>query len=282
LTTEGKKLAQMALENNRKADALGEEIREINDKTRDEMHRIQYDVYQPKIRALEKESQEAVQQVEDTGNKAAAVKQVEIVELMRPVQEVKRILDFLRLDTKEDLNILDSEITYPDRQLHYYRENLGLIYTDKYLNIRLFILQNDKPTNKYQLDLVGRCLFPEGLLKLPHDYGISGTPYHASPQQILREAPRVQDLRDWWAAHGLSKLEWLNEYLKVKEEYEHILKTYKLEDFGDFVTQLCPKCMYFHTIFDNYARYRNEVIKCPRCETPMLDKQPAKDGVNAK
>jgi hypothetical protein len=276
------KLAKLAFENNRKAEVLRTDIYQLRDKTRDEMHRIQYDVYRPKIEALEKESRDAVDQVKAAGDKVETVKEAQIKLLMIEVHHVERILDFLRLDTSQDLNILNTEIKYPDRQLHYYRENLGLIYTDKYLNVRLFVLQNDKPTNKYQLVIIGKCLFHEGLLKLPRDYGITGAPWHSSPQQILREAPDVRDLRDWWAAHGLSKLQWLTEYQKVKEEYETILQTYKVEDFGDFLTHLCPKCMYFHTIFESYHRLPNEVIKCPHCDTPMLYKQPTKEKANAK
>jgi len=279
----GKELAQLALENKKQSEALGKDINELRDKTDIETRRLQYDVYQPKIRDIEEECRTEVKKVQDAALALHNLKVEQVKTLMIAVHTVERILEFFRLDTKQDLKTTDEDVKYSDRHQHYYRENLGVVFSDQYLEVRLFILQNDKPTNKYMLVLIGRCLFDNGLgdsplLKLPRDYSINGAAWGACPQQILKEASDVKDLHTWWTAHGFSKVNWLKDYLTVKSEYEHILKTYKVEDFKDFLTWMCPKCDYFNTVFESYYQRDGEVQTCPRCE----DKTPMAKLVTAK
>ena len=275
----GKELAMLAMENRTHVAILENDQHVLQEKTDIELRRLQYDVFQPKVRALEEELEKQLDEVKNAAVKVHNVKVEQIKTLMVAVKTVERILEFFRLDTKQDLKTSDDLVKYPERYQHYYRENLGVVFSDQYLEVRLFILQNDKPTNKYQLVLVGKCLFDNGLgerplLKLPCDYGITGAEWASAPQQILKEASSVKELHSWWLAHGFSKVSWLKEYLTVKGEYEYNLKNYKVADFQDFITWQCPTCNYFRTIFEYPSRIQDGVELCPRDKGAMVNRQP--------
>lgn len=268
----GKELAQLARQNRKKVTILQGEIEAINTSTRDEVYHIQYNVFQPQIRELEQKCRDEMAKVANAGEALQGQKREEVKSLMEPVKQVERILEFLRIDTTQDLNITDEEIKPPERYRERYRENLGVVFNDPYLKIRLFILENDKPKNKYILVLIGKCLFDNGmgdrqLLKLPRDYGIDGAPWGSSPQHILKEAASVEDLKTWWHTNGFKKVTWLPDYLKVKAEYDHVKKTYRLDDFNDFLTFTCPACGNFYTVFDNYHQDSEAPLTCHRCSS---------------
>jgi hypothetical protein len=275
----GKDLAKLALENKTKAEQIYKDVQAIRSETETESRRLQYDVYRPKVQALEEECRTAIANVQAAGKVTEDEINKQAHELMEPVKKVERILEFFRLDTRVPIDITDEGVKISDRYKERYRENLGLVFDDPFLKVRLFVLENDKPKNKYILVLIGRCLFDTGLgdrslLKLPRDYGLSiSEPWGSAPQHILKEAATVKELHTWWTAHGFSKVSWVADYVAVRAEYEHILKTYRVTDFNDFLTWMCPECGYFHTVFESYYQREGEVMTCHRCDkkTPMLE-----------
>lgn len=278
MSAEGRKLAQLASNNDKLATVLTADLIELRDKTDKELRRVQYDVYEEKFRVLRNECDDALKKIETTAQAVADVKVEQVKDLQVPVKKVERILEFFRIDTHQEIKTTDQIVGYYDRHKEYFRENLGVVFSDKYLEVRLFILQNEKPVNKFYMALAGKCLFDNGmadrpLLKLPHDYGIDNAQWGTCPQQILKEAATVDELHKWWKGTGLSKMIWLSVYLKVKAEYEFNLKSYKLEDFQDFISVFCPQCGYFHTTFENWTSRLGEVPTCPRDKTVMVPRE---------
>jgi ribosomal protein S27E len=279
LKENGKELAKLALENRRMVDVMEKELDELRSSTDNEVRRLQYDVYEPKLRAIQDECSKAIEKVKADALAKHNAKVLDVRTIMEPVRKVERILEFFRLDTRKPIDIADEDVKQNDRYKERYRENLGLVFDDPFLKVRLFVMENDKPKNKYILVLIGRCLFDNGLgdrplLKLPRDYGLSiSEPWGSAPQHILKEAATVKELHSYWTAHGFSKVPWVADYVAVRAEYEHILKTYRVTDFEDFLTWKCPKCGYFHTVFENYSSRNGEVMTCYRCpdKTPLLE-----------
>ncbi len=269
----GKELATLALENRKMVDTLDKELDELRTSTDTEVRRLQYDVYQPKIRAIEEECRQEVEKVKADALAKHNAKVLDVRTLMEPVRKVERILEFFRLDTRVPIDITDEDVKISDRYKERYRENLGLVFDDPFLKVRLFVLENDKPKNKYILVLIGRCLFDTGLgerplLKLPRDYGLSiSEPWGSAPQHILKEAATVKELHTYWTAHGFSKVPWVADYVAVRAEYEHILKTYRVTDFEDFLTFTCPACGNFYTVFDHYHQDSEAPLTCHRCSS---------------
>lgn len=284
----GKELAKIALDNRKRAETLDKELDELRTATDNETRRLQYDVYQPKIRTIEDECRKAIDNLKETALTKHNAKVEQVKTLLEPVRKVERILEFFRLDTRKPIDIADEDVKQNDRYKERYRENWGLVFDDPFLKVRAFIMENDKPKNKYIIVLIGRCLFDNGLgdrplLKLPRDYGLSiSEPWGSAPQEILKEAATVKELKAWWTSNGMRKVSWIQDYVAVRAEYEHILKTYRVTDFDDFLTWMCPECGYFQTIFERYHLSPGEVMTCHRCDkkTPMLEVKHGKSNAS--
>ncbi len=232
-----------------------------------ENHRLQYDVYREKIRALEDERDRLMQVFTDVFEKERDKKQKEIDDLYVVVNQVKRIIDFLQVDKTRDLAINDDGVK---ARRDGAKVNLGYIFDDDFLKIKLFIAENDKPKNKYTLLAIGRCLFADHLLKLRREYG---SPIHTgfglNLEVVLREAPSVEELITWQARSVAGKVfsELKGDYEKIKAEYLDVIENYTPHDFKELITDLCG-CGYFYTIFTSLHR-PNGVASCPRCQQNM-------------
>ena len=267
IAVKDKTLLEQVIENQDKADLIQNEIDRCRKNTDAEDHRLQYEVYEPQIRALQDE-RDHIQQANRTDfEEKRALKQKEIEELYLVVKQVKRILSYLHLERPADMAIDDDDITtYRDKQ----KVNLDYIFEDEYLKIKLFIVGNDKPKNKYSLIALGRTLFTEDQLKLTYGYGLSiNTKNRCQLQEVLREGPSVEELLTWLGKPSQSQLltGLQGDYHTVKAEYLDAIEQYQVDDFMELITDLCT-CGNFLTTFDSMA-YRNEVQKCGRCGKEM-------------
>lgn len=264
-------LATQAQQNIARIKVLSSEQDAIREATEKEHRRLKYDVYEPRIREIEGERDRVIEELEEKAQITLDQKKEEIVSLNTTVIQVKRILEYLRLDTTRDLAILADDVKTYDRYEPRYKEDLGYYLDDSYLKIKLFIIQNGKPVNKYALIAVGNCLFPESLLKLNYSYGVD---IHTSNRFALlvtiKDFPSVEQVKGWLSTHK-AKLSYLTgEYESVKKEYQETKANYKTEDFQDFIFAECS-CGYYYTIFekDSYSvRYWDDA-RCPRCNSEL-------------
>jgi len=263
-------IGKQALDNMNYIKVLNEERDTIQEDTTKERRRLLYDVYEPVIREIEHARDIAVDKLKKEEDALVAGKDTEVKELYVVVARVKQILDYLRLDTGKKLTILADDIRV---RVGYYgeapnKEDLGYFLDDTYLKVKLFIVQNNKPVNKYSLVALGKCLFPEYLLTLPYDYGLSlYTNHHYELNITIKDCPTVEQLKEWVNSHK-AKLNLVGEYEKVKEEYQNTLQNYKVADFQDFIMVECPCGKYYYTEFerDYYSLIiRKNELRCPRC-----------------
>jgi len=228
---------------------------------------LEYDVYKPKIRLLEEGRDQATGEVQERFEQDRDQKDKEIEGLQVVINQVKRILDFLMVDTSKDLAIDDDDVNpYKDRA----KENLGYLFDDDYLKIKLYIIENDKPKNKFSLIAIGRCLFGETLLDLHRGYGVPvNTGFGCNIERGIRDMPSVEELKTWQESPsaGNTFFGLKGDYEKVKAEYLDVIAKYTPQDFKELMTDLCG-CGYFYTIFNNIARL-NETVTCPRCGKGM-------------
>ena len=108
-------LGTLVTENMAKVDVLDNERNKIRTDTSKKVSHLKYDIYRERIQKLERECEEKVQEVENQGKQTEDIKTAAIVELNKPVLQLKRILDFLRLDRSKDLTVPDDEISFGDR-----------------------------------------------------------------------------------------------------------------------------------------------------------------------
>ena len=262
-----KTLVEQVLLNQDKAHVIQTEIDRCLKSTEDENYRLRYDLYAPKIRALEDERDHIMQGNTADYEKDRDLKQKEIEELYLVVNQVRRILTFLHLERPADMAINDDDVqTYHEKQ----KVSLGYIYEDDYFRIKLFIVENDKPMNRYSLIALGRTIFTEDQLKLTYGYGLFiNIKKRCQLQEILREGPSVEHLLTWLKKQPESRLisKLKGDYDEVKAAYQETIEQYQVDDFRELLTDLCT-CGNFLTTFDSMA-YRNDVQTCGRCGKEM-------------
>lgn len=258
-------LVQAVLVNRRKLDELDDQRSALTEWERVEFSRITYDVYRPQITALKAKRDQEIEAVQaETKSKQDEISR-QATELMQVHHRVKRILEFLKLDTAQSLDLSDVQ-AYRDR----YLEDLGFIIDDKYLKIKLYIVGNSKPTNKFSLGAGGRCLFSEDMLKL-QSYGLDLTYRNRLSLEVaFKDGPTIAGLKEYLAKHRsrLLAVE-LQKYVEVKAEYEQAVGQYKLDDFAALITDKCPKCGVSLTVFDSWSRNRDGTVTCWKDQTPM-------------
>jgi len=229
-------LVKQYRENKAKIEAIwaeDEKFIEAKDKEISELERA----YRDKKWALEEEERtkvNAMQQEKEEYHEAAR-KQVE--DLHKVIEQVDRILYFLKL--KPDVTWKEEELKAREgKQL----VRLGALYQDEYLDIRLYIVENDRPKNKYTLFAKGKCAFgspsgwePSNILELPRAYDLYLNDYGAGDnvECVFAHLPTIDDVKQYVAKHPNELMrEFLVKYRKVKREYLETLRTYRLEEFA--------------------------------------------------
>ncbi len=242
-------------------------ITQSRDSVQEANNHLQYDLYQPKIKALEDERDQLMHGNMDAHEKERDQKQKEIDSLHVVVKQVKRIMDFLRVETDKDLAINDDDVT---ASMGRTKVNLGYIFDEDFLKIKLFIAENGKPKNKFTLIAVGRCLFRSHLLKLERGYGTGiNTGFGLNLEVAIKDAPSVEELMTWQALPRAGEVFFAlkGDYETIKAEYLDVIENHELHDFKELMTDLC-KCGYFYTIFDSVRR-PDEITLCPGCHGNM-------------
>ncbi len=260
-------LAQQVIDNIRKVEDVDAQDSALRDTANTEVSRLAYDVYRPKIELLEHERDDRIEKVERERDDARDEKQKEKEALQVVVDQARRIIEFLRVDDTRNLAVVDDDVkVYRDRE----KENLGYLFDDAWLGIKLYIVGNAKPKNRLSLVAIGQCLFGDRLLELRSGYAEPlNYRHHASLLASIRDAPSIADHLAWLDDSRRQKLivELTGDYEKVKAEYLDVLAAYERHDFEELMTDQC-ECGYFYTILDNISR-RDESITCPRCQHLM-------------
>ena len=228
--------------------------------------------YRDKINALEKERDDKATTLnQEYGAQTEAI-ETETAQQYEIIKEVERILMFLALKPREivwdDTLITNKGRGWGPEPL---LESLGEIYSDEWLKIRVMLLENRKPVNKYSVCIYGRCMFigrndRETFLKYPHSYGVPGNHTGMQIAEVLKEFPTVASAKAWYEKQKHLFLKpFIEEYLKVKEEYKRIHATYKVGDFAPLLVVRCKACGFFMTR-QGLDYYSFTDGKCPHCD----------------
>lgn len=259
-------LARQYIENEKQIRAIRDERDKIWKETHEEVQRLDYVVYARKIRALQDERDEKIQKLNKKKDEQIAEKDKQIDALHIVIANVDQILNFLRIK-KKDLTIVDTDVhVYNDKHC----ESLGYIFDDDLLKVKLFIMENRKPKNKYSLVAIGRCLFDRELVGLPYSYG---TPCHVTSwhnvEVVIKDLPTTEELYQYLRKRKHFILTCLlGKYEDVKKEYLEVLQTYKPEDFEALMKYRCT-CGFFYTANEISRRSVRDGVTCPRCGSVM-------------
>lgn len=237
---------------------------------RDLRWHIDREVYGDQIDALERKKGQELAALDLAHEKALVGISARVKDLCVPVNRLKRVLEFFRVP-KLDLAV-DPEALRPRRSHGSpYKEDLGLVVDEEFLKIRLFILENEKPVNKYSLVAYGRCLFGDELLRLTRDY--TATCFYESGLMLqverkLKDAPRVAELKAYAEKKKDEIMALKGKYDAVAAEYREIMAGCTLDDFAPVLEWRC-ECGHFWTVFDHASHSPDKAPRCYRCERDM-------------
>lgn len=257
----------------------------INQRT-EEQDKIHKEI-DKKIYELETQDRDQRGKIEETKEKYEKKAEAEIDEQYKAIAKVNRILYFLKVNNNIRNRIKDYHkkewLAFDGKEIKAYKEReikrLGTFYKDDYLKINLFIVENDKPKNKYSLVAVGRCFFgdtdSDRILKLPYHYGVNlntaGNGYSITAT-IRSDTPTIREQQEWLnknkSSNNFSLNGFLQKYKAVKQEYEEVINKYSIDDFKALIKHRCSKCGFFLTErqSDGYSIILREK-KCPNCDT---------------
>jgi len=230
-------------------------------KEKQEEHiRLEFDIYRPRIRAIEREQNEAIATATDNYDDMIAVVDGQIDGQSELVLQANRILEFLKL-TPQDLTMSDDEVK-PGYCAEKYQESLGYLYDGSYLKIKAFIIGNRKPKNKYSLILVGRSLFSKNIIEYPYSYGIDlNCKRNFHLLLVVKDGDSISALQEYYTKRQPSILkETIAKHEEVVAEYEEAKQAYSLEEFAGLVEWKCPQCQNFYSIFDSFS-----ICQTPQC-----------------
>jgi hypothetical protein len=214
-------------------------------------HRIEYNVYRPKIQALEAEMSKAIQNVNTEFINFEANQKEAIFPNLNVIGAVKEIVNLMHIA----FDVTDLSVRVNS---YYYRNGAGdyegrkISYTpidtlvrDQYKNIQVFIVRNKKPINKYTLTIQGISLFHNRLdhiLPERNSY-IQSIDENTNIRQTLKEAPTVEALQKWYDKNkaGLLK-DFLKDFLvahaEIEIQYEEAKVLYKRSEWKALYVEL--------------------------------------------
>ncbi len=261
---------QDVLDNREKIRKLSAEVNKVEDRRDEEVTRLKYDVYQEKIRQLEHECDDKILEVTEKENAVIDGIKESMKEPVSVINQAERILDFLRVDIKRSLDIADDEIVLSRFVNEEYKKSLGYLIDDDYIKIKVFIVGNRKPKNKYTLAVIGRVAFRGTLMSYPYSYGLDIDALNKGFDILtsIKDMADINDLKAYYHRHRDSILaDTITEYVKVKAEYLEVKELYSIEDFKPLFTFTCPECGAFYTIFDNFSS--SYIPDCYNHEQPV-------------
>ena len=193
------------------------------------------DFYHAKIQKLAQKEYEAKKNIKELNRQFTEVTDKRIDNLLKVIVKVKRIKVFLNLDKDRSLEIDDGDLKPKGywRKDDYF-EPLGYLINDDFLVVKLYIVSNDRPKNKYSLEAVGKCHFHNDLIHLPYQYGLTlDTINHGlSLARALKFAPTIEEIKQYIAKGKENIIQACKgDYDEVKTEYLEVINNYSIEDF---------------------------------------------------
>lgn len=265
------------LESEKRISSLSQARDDFREKKEKEITDLKWEVYQPKIRALEDERDERVAEIRKESESKQLESNEKIAELHKTIEKVERILSFLKPTAwKEKKNAEWLDFDESTVKAYHYCEKIETFYKDEYLKIVAYISENSKPKNKYSLTLVGKCFFTEKQIKFPYGYGLDlaifGEGFTVAVPVI--DKPTIEEAKAYYTKNKEKILKpTMEEYQAVKKEYLDVIRTYTIDDFKKLIAYRCDLgCGFFYTEREERHIARVEGSSCPNCEKGIVRK----------
>lgn len=237
-------------EDYKKAREMIEEIREREEKyvhnAQEELEKIRYK-YQELMQNLEHKKRQEEKKIIDKRTQFEEKIKSEINPHYEQITQFKKILTFMRIQKdKRDLHFEVYKYDYP-RDEHGevmrvqrgncldYPEKIKIPYNaieviknDKYAIIKIFVVENDKPKNKFSLVVVGKSIFNEDLFTQRrnfYSYHLSCDTDYVTVRLSIIDRPTREELLQYLEKHKKNILkDYLAEHDQLERDYEKTIQ----------------------------------------------------------
>ena len=167
------------------------------------------------------------------GNKVNSLS-AERDKIYEKIKEVNGKIKFLKLQSKIEKEKLDFEgkiKSYNDKDI----ECLGVLYHDKYIVLKIYIVENDKPVNKYSLVVYGKSKFPKEIIDYPYSYGLpTRDDTFCNIKTSVKDLPTKKELKEYLKRNKNRVLQdTIDRHKFVRDLYLETINKYSLKDFED-------------------------------------------------
>jgi hypothetical protein len=212
-------------------------------KAEDQKWHLEYDIYAPKIQALEDKRDKELNNITELANKTVeniqeliksqgiVVKEVEAVYAMIDVHrnnlEKPFASDEMNLYMYSSKNAKGYYVT-PSISIKVIICSREVVASNKYLAMYLYTVENDKPVNRYSLVIAYRSMFPMFNDVNRTDY-INKIHTEGCQMGVLREGPDADDLVAWYRKKGLPQnlKDKITLHQKLEIAYEEAVQLYE-------------------------------------------------------
>ena len=204
-----------------------------------ETSRLKYDVYQPRIRAIEDECSTAVNQVVKDHDTFVAGLQEKNVELLVGIKEVEQTLDLIDVaQEKTDLNFSvyyysdrdeESNLILDKRRVEF--KPFAVHADNQYKRIYAFIVPNRKPVKKFTLFLAGHSIFSnynkQIISNMSYGYINGICEENANIRVAVCSAATEKELVKWYEKRKADILQpYLEKHAAIEKKYEEAKDLY--------------------------------------------------------
>jgi len=190
--------------------------------------------YRDLISNLEKEQYKAEREI--TEKKETAIDEIDsLLTSVIPIQdEFKRIMNFFLLqeNNKKGTKLKTPEVYKYQNSNEIFYEPIESIVQDLYKTISVYITENRKPVNKYNLLIIGNTIFNEDVMNLKHDYGLDVLTDHANIQIYIKSASSKEALQEYFNKNKTKIVQKiLEEFNTAEQEYKETLELFNQKEW---------------------------------------------------
>ena len=207
-----------------------EGLRNLNSVKQDEIYKEERRISDKKYK-IEREFKDAATKLDEDVSLAC-------VPLHKTASDIGHLIKLLELSTNLAPIEWGAAKTYRDRELIM----SDIIHSDTYLKMRYVIVRNDKPVNKYDICLIGNCLFDEELIKLPYTYGVDIDTTGMNIRTFIKSVKTVKDAEKYIAKNQNKYQEIISTVSDLANEMEEAMEKYTLDDFSEIIEYICTSC----------------------------------------
>ncbi len=184
------------------------------------------------IEKIKEERNNIIHDINKRKSKKASDLQYRLNQLHDELGEIERIIKFLKNkdNIEKSIDVDFSKI----RGYNSYVEDVGFVYEDKYLIVKLFIAGNRKPKNKFSLVYYGFSCFDK-FMDLPYSYGLPTNDINSGVNVcgIIKSLPSIEELKSYIVKNKEKILKkFIRNHKEIIEEYKNALK-YDLNSFEE-------------------------------------------------